>query len=169
MRDDSEFDSFYTATVRRVVIEVYAMVGNLHEAEDAVQEAYARAWHRWRRICGYSDPAGWVRTVAYRIAVSSWRRARNRRHAHARVATPESSTEISADTVALAEALRGLPMAQRQAIVLYHLVGLSVVEIAAETGASVSAVKARLSRGRQALAVMLASHDGPSEVVRGDR
>jgi RNA polymerase sigma-70 factor (ECF subfamily) len=164
MRDDSEFDSFYTATVRRVVIEVYAMVGNLHEAEDAVQEAYARAWHRWRRICGYSDPAGWVRTVAYRIAVSSWRRARNLRLAQVRAAVPESSIEISADAVALAEALRALPMAQRQAIVMHHLVELSVVEIAAQTGASVSAVKARLSRGRQALARVLGSRDGPTEV-----
>jgi RNA polymerase sigma-70 factor (ECF subfamily) len=166
MRDNSGFDVFYSATVRRVVIEVYAMVGDLAEAEDAVQEAYVRAWQRWRRISGYADPAGWVRTVAYRIAVSSWRRARNRRKAHASVALSELSAEVSTDTIALAAALRELPVAQRRAIVLHHLVGLPVVEVAAETGASISAVKARLSRGRQALAGLLNGHDGAAGVAR---
>jgi RNA polymerase sigma-70 factor (ECF subfamily) len=47
--------------------------------------------------------------------------------------------------------LRKIPVAQRQAIVLYHFAGLSVEEIAAETGARSSAVKARLCRGRAAL------------------
>jgi RNA polymerase sigma-70 factor (ECF subfamily) len=57
--------------------------------------------------------------------------------------------------LALVEALRQIPAAQRRAIVLHHLVGLPVKEIAEETGDSVSAVKVRLSRGRQALASLL--------------
>jgi RNA polymerase sigma-70 factor (ECF subfamily) len=57
--------------------------------------------------------------------------------------------------VALVAALKKLPEAQRLAIVLHHVADLSVEEVAAETGAPVGTVKARLSRGRAALAVLL--------------
>jgi RNA polymerase sigma-70 factor (ECF subfamily) len=153
MRDGGSFDEFYGTTNRAVVGQVYAMVGDLAEAEDAVAEAYARAWQRWRQIQAYADPAGWVRTVAYRIAVSSWRRARNRATAHRRTAPDEAVPDGPA--LALIEGLRALPPAHRRALVLHHLVGLSVAEISAETGGSVSAVKQWLSRGRRALATAL--------------
>ena len=161
MRDSAGFDEFYAATTRAVVGQVYAMVGNLGEAEDAVAEAYARAWQRWRTVGGYADPAAWVRTVAYRIAVSSWRRARNRATAHERwgatrpQAQLDSHAQLDTQTLALVEALRTVTALQRRAIVLHHLVGLSVAEVAAEMGGSVSAVKQWLSRGRRALAESL--------------
>ena len=50
-----EFDAFYDASFRRVVRQVYAMVRSLSEAEDAVQEAYARAWQNWQKISTYGD------------------------------------------------------------------------------------------------------------------
>jgi RNA polymerase sigma-70 factor (ECF subfamily) len=169
MRESAGFDAFYLATVRRVTGELYAMVGDLAEAEDAVQEAYARAWQRWSQVSDCDDPTAWVRTVAYRFAVSSWRRGRNRRVAQARAAAPEAENALDPETVALAQALRQLPLGQRRAIVLYHLIGLPVAEVAAETGASVSAVKARLSRGRHALAALLGSRDDEEEVSSGGR
>jgi len=153
MRDGAGFDEFYATTARTVVAHVYAMVGDLAEAEDAVAEAYARAWQRWHQINGYADPAAWVRTVAYRIAVSSWRRARNRRTAQRLTANAPVTQDAS--TVALVDALRNLPATQRRALVLHHLVGMSVAEISTETGGSVSAVKQWLSRGRRALAIAL--------------
>jgi len=61
--------------------------------------------------------------------------------------------------VALIAALAMLPQAQRVSIVLHHLADLSVTQVAEETGASVSAVKQQLVRGRAALAGMLA--EGP--------
>src|SRR5215468_10381304 len=100
MRDSVGFDEFYAVTARAMVAQVYAMVGDLAEAEDAVAEAYARAWQRWPRLHGYADPAGWVRTVAYRIAVSSWRRARNRATAHARYSTATPAAAVDEQTLA---------------------------------------------------------------------
>jgi len=44
-----DFDMFYAATSRRLVRQIFAMTGDLSEAEDAVQEAYIRAWRRWPR------------------------------------------------------------------------------------------------------------------------
>jgi RNA polymerase sigma-70 factor (ECF subfamily) len=159
MRDSGQFGEIYAATAPRMVAQIYAMIGDLSEAEDAVQEAYARAWSRWRRVGTYADPAGWVRTVAYRIAVSSWRRSRNRWTAHVRSQSTRLVAALNPDTVALVVALRQISPSQRRAIVLHYLAGLSVQEIAQETGSSQSAVKAQLSRGRQALAPLLSTEE----------
>jgi RNA polymerase sigma-70 factor (ECF subfamily) len=61
--------------------------------------------------------------------------------------------------VVLVEALRLIPEAQRRAVVLHHLCDLSVEQVAAETGCPVGTVKVHLSRGRAALARLLADTD----------
>src|ERR1700690_2501328 len=58
MRDSRTFDEFYGGTVRRVIGQLYALTGDRAEAEDVVQEAYARAWQRWEKVAGYGDPGG---------------------------------------------------------------------------------------------------------------
>ena len=161
MRDPATFDAFYSGSVQRLTGQLYAMTGSRAEAEDCVQEAYARAWQRWDKVSGYLDPEAWVRTVAYRVSISTWRKAANMRAAHRRHGVPDDPRGLSPDYVAIVAALRKIPPRQRQAIVLYHLVGLSVEEIARETGAAPGTVKARLSRGRQALAPHLAEADPP--------
>jgi RNA polymerase sigma-70 factor (ECF subfamily) len=128
------------------------MVGDLREAEDAVQEAYCRAWLRRRVLEAYDNPEAWVRIVAYRIAVSSWRRAVRRMAAYRRHGPADDVAPAGPEHVALVDALRALPAAQRQAIVLFHLIGLSIEEIAGEADVAVGTVKSRLARGRSALA-----------------
>lgn len=156
MRDPESFDAFYAGCVRRVTSQLYALIGDRTEAEDAVQEAFARAWQRWGRVASYEDPEGWIRTVSYRISVSSWRKRAKRTAAYGRLGRIADSPELSPDYVAIIAALRKINAGQRRAIVLYHLVGLSIIEIATETGASPAAVKARLARGRSALQPHLA-------------
>ncbi|HEY2443617.1 MAG TPA: SigE family RNA polymerase sigma factor [Streptosporangiaceae bacterium] len=168
MRDSQTFDEFYAGTVHRVIGQLHAMTGDRAGAEDVVQEAYARAWQRWDRLSGYGEPEAWVRTVAYRISVSSWRKTVNRGIAHRRHGAGTAVPAISADYVAVVAALRKIGESQRRAVVLHYLVGLSVSEIARETGASQSAVKARLLRGRQALSGHLseaATGPGPEEAT----
>jgi len=65
----------------------------------------------------------------------------------------------SEDNVAIVAALRQLPYEQRVAIVLHHLAGLPVVEVARELQIPVGTVKARLWRGRRALAPLLTTED----------
>lgn len=158
MRDDGSFDAFYLGTKRRVTHHLYAMTGDLAEAQDVAQEAYARAWQRWSRVSTYDNPEAWVRTVGWRIAVSRWRKAKNALSAHRRSRGSATVLEPSVDTVALVAALRQLPEVQRRALVLFHLCDLSIEEIAADTGAPVGTVKARLARGRTALAGLLEDH-----------
>ena len=71
---------------------------------------------------------------------------------------PEDTPEPGIDNVALVTALKAIPEAQRRAIVLHHLAGLSVAEVASETGSPEGTVKARLARGRTALAALLADN-----------
>ncbi|WTW94506.1 SigE family RNA polymerase sigma factor [Streptomycetaceae bacterium NBC_01309] len=157
----AEFDAFYAATARRMVAVVYALTGNLADAEDAVQEAYARAWAKWTRLQADGDPAGWVRVVAQRLAVSSWRKARNRWRAHVRHGSAAAVPELGPDHVALVAALQKLPKDQRRVIVLFHLYDLPAETVARELGCSAGAVRTRLFRARQALAEHLGEETAP--------
>lgn len=157
-KDSEGFDAFYAGTSRRVVHQMYAMTGNLADAQELAQEAYARAWQRWSTVSAYDDPEAWVRTVAWRLAASRWRKAKNGAAALLRHGPAPDAPEPSLDNVALVTALKQIPEAQRRAIVLHHLGGLSVAEVAHETGSPEGTVKSRLSRGRFALAELLADN-----------
>ncbi|MDZ5441958.1 SigE family RNA polymerase sigma factor [Micromonospora sp. 4G57] len=159
MSDVDGFDEFYRGSRQRLLGFVYVLTGNLAEAQDAVQEAYIRAWQRWSTVRDYDDPEAWLRVVASRIAVSRWRSLRSRARAYLRHGVEETSPAPSTDTLAVVEALRRLPEEQRTAIALYYLLGMPVAEVARETSAPVGTVKARLSRGRTALAGLLAVVD----------
>jgi RNA polymerase sigma-70 factor (ECF subfamily) len=150
-----DFADFYHATWQRVVAFLFAMSGDLGEAQDIAQEAYARCWQRWRTVGGYTDPEAWVRTVGYRLCVNHWRKTRNRRAAYRRHGEPDPVAPPSDDALALVTALRQLPPEQRYAIVLHHLLDLPVEEVARQSGATISSVKARLARGRRSLADLL--------------
>jgi len=101
VRDTSGFDAFYAGTSRRVLHQMYAMTGNLADAQDLVQEAYARAWQRWSSVSTYDDPEAWVRKVGYRLGVSRWRKARNRLAAHRRHGPDAWAAPPSENTVAV--------------------------------------------------------------------
>jgi RNA polymerase sigma-70 factor (sigma-E family) len=167
MRDADEFDAFYVATSRRVLGQVYAMTGNRAEAEDAVAEAYLKAWDRWAGVRDCDSPEAWVRRVACRTAVSSWRKAVNRIRAHHRDTIDQQVDGLSPDHVALVHALRQIPADLRRIVVLHHLVGLTVAEISDEVGAPAGTVKAKLVRGRRVMAELLGDPGEPVVNRRG--
>ena len=153
--DREEFTTFYAAAFPRLMGQLYAMTGNRAEAQDAVQEAFVRAWvHRGQIDTGPRAEA-WVRVAAWRIAVSRWRRAQQGARLMLLAARPDRTAGPGPDRVAFVEALRRVPAEQRRALVLYHLADLTVEQIAAETEARPGTVKARLARGRAALAPYL--------------
>jgi RNA polymerase sigma-70 factor (ECF subfamily) len=153
---DGDFDDFYRGSRDRLLGLVYVLTGDVVEAQDAVQEAFIRAWQRWATLSRYDQPEAWVRMVACRIATSRWRSMRRRLRAHTRAA--ERTTAMpppGVDTLDVIAAMRRLPEEQRIAVALHYLVGLPVADVARETSAPVGTVKARLSRGRKALAPLL--------------
>lgn len=155
---EDEFDAFYATAFPRLTGQLYAFTGDHGEAQDVVQEAFVRAWDRRQQFLADSAPEAWIRTVAMRLAVSRWRRARRWLELVRRTPPPDSILPSPEHTVLVA-ALRELPEAQRMAVVLHHLCDLSVEQVASETGAPVGTVKARLSRGRAELAKRLAGDE----------
>ena len=165
MPDVNGFDEFYRGSRQRLLGYVYLLTGDLAEAQDAVQEAYIRVWQRWSSVSTYDDPEAWTRVVAARIAVSRWRSLRSRARAYLRHGAVESTPAPDGDTVDVVAALRRLPEEQRNAIALHYLLGLPVAEVARETNAPVGTVKARLHRGRAALAGLLTVLDLKEEAA----
>ena len=163
-----EFTEFYAASFRRLVGQLYAMTGDNAEAQDAVQEAFVRAWERRGKLDSHGSPEAWVRATAWRIAVSRWHRARLGGLLMRSRPEPVVADGPSPDHVALIDALRKVPAEQRRAVVLYHLCDRSVAEIAAETGVPVGTVKARLARGRAALAPFLRESAATAGPTRAD-
>ncbi|GID90666.1 SigE family RNA polymerase sigma factor [Amorphoplanes digitatis] len=152
---ENDFDAFYRDTSRRLLRYAYGLTGDPAEAQDLVQETYARAWQRWRRLSGYQDPEAWLRLVVNRLCSDRWRRLLVHRARSAAERPPAPMPPPSENTVLLVEAMRTLPATHRRALALHYLLDLSVAEIAVETGASTGTVKSWLSRGRAGLAAAL--------------
>ena len=148
--EGQRFDDFYAANFPIVTVQLAAYLGDLAEAQDVVQEAFCRAWPRWDRIEAYDEPVAWVRRVAWNIATSRWRRARTAM-SFVRQQRPGVVEGPSPDRVALDRALAQLPANHRRAVVLHHVAGLPVSEIAADWGVPEGTVKSWLYRGRAAL------------------
>jgi RNA polymerase sigma-70 factor (ECF subfamily) len=155
-----DFERFFGEAYAPLVRQLFAVVGDLGEAEDVVQEAFAQASVRWRRICTYDHPEAWVRRVAINRARSNLRRSRRMLAALARVGPPPEVPEISPDAVAVAAAMRRLPMRHREVLVLVYVVQLPVEETARQLGVPAGTVKSRLARGRAALARQLGEGQG---------
>jgi RNA polymerase sigma-70 factor (ECF subfamily) len=114
---------------------------------------HARAFHRT------DSPEAWLRRVAINIQRSRWRRMRIYAGLQHKLVERVSPFEPSPDHADMIRALAALPVGQREAIVLHHLVDLSVDEVAAALGVPVGTVKTRLVRGRTALAGLLSEPD----------
>lgn len=155
MDGDASFDVFYAESYRQVVGQVYALVGSVPEAEDLAQEAFGRAFADWARIRDYDVPAAWVRRVAFNLASTGYRRAGRRAIALVRLGAPEPVLPVSAEALAVRDAVGRLPMRYRAVVVLHYLVDLSVQDVATELGIPPATVKTRLARGRRALGALL--------------
>ena len=107
----NDFGEFYLASYRRLLRQVFAVTGDLAEAEDLLQEAFARASSRWAAIRGYDNPEAWVRRVALNLAGMAAKRLRRRALALMRLGPPPVVPALSPDALDLHLALRSLPMA----------------------------------------------------------
>jgi RNA polymerase sigma-70 factor, ECF subfamily len=159
-----DFAEFYSATYPRLLTQLYAFAGDRAEAQDLVQEAFTRAFAQWGTVSSFEDPAGWVRRVAWNLAISRWRRAKRLLHL-GRDLIADDVPGPDALSLDLVRALRQLSPTLRQAVVLHYLADLSVQEIAVFVGAPAGTIKARLHRARTALSQLLSvdeawvSHD----------
>jgi len=138
------------------------------DIEDLVQQTFLEAYRSLPRYRGRAALATWLHRIAINLALSSLRRSRRR----GQPAAPESIDELvdpSAspdDIVARAELVRAalldleaLKPMHRVALILRHVEGLSVEEIAELTGANAPAVRQRIRKAERVLAERAARRD----------
>ena len=155
--DEEQLAQFVAGEYPGLVAALSLVCGERSAAEDAVQEALARAVVAQRRGKIDSLPA-WVRVVALNQLRNRWRSRSREQKATQRLRDtqvapgPDDALEDSMDLVA---ALASLSRRQREAVALHYRLGLSVAETAQAMRVSDGTVKTLLSRARTTLGVAL--------------
>ena len=144
------FEDFYAVEFDRVLDSAFAFSGDREAAVDATQEAFARAFARWRRLGRQEWAGAWVTTTALNVLRRNFRDA-----ARARPQEDERAPDDPHSRVDLLRALRSLPVRQRQAAVLFYIADLPVQDVAEVMRISDGAVKAHLARARDRLRMTL--------------
>jgi RNA polymerase sigma-70 factor (ECF subfamily) len=144
------------------VAGIALVAGSRPAAEDAVQEALARAWERSLRGESIDRLEAWVTTVAMNLARSRLRRIRAEWRARGRLEATPAATP-GPERADLRRALEALPRRQREVTVLHYYLDLDVAEVARTLGVSPGAVKASLHVARRALARSLGEPDEEEE------
>lgn len=167
--NDSDLREFVHTHYPRLVGAVALVCGSRATAEDAVQEALARAWERSLRDERIESLPAWVTTVSMNLARSGLRRLRTERRA--RRALGSQSAEFAGRSEAridLRRALEQLPRRQREATVLRYYLEFDVHEIAKVMGTPEGTTKSLLSRARKALAAELGVAEQEEVSERGE-
>ena len=145
-----DFEDFFAASYDRVRRTLALVCGDIAAAEDAAQEAFARAYRRWRRIRTMDRPDGWVYVVAVNVL-----RRRRRGRIDALHAEPTTVPSQSEDGIDLRSALLALPQRQREAVVLRFLGDMSVEQVADAMRCSPGTVKSTVHAALANLRVQL--------------
>ena len=151
-----DYDETFRRSYGPMVRSLAVAAGDREVAADCVQEAFTRAYVRWKRVSGLEDPVGWIRHVAVNRLRDHFRkvergtRALTRLQAQATLVSdaPREPSELGA----LLEQLGGQ---QRIAAALFYVEDLSVGEIAQAMGLSDGAVKYHLHAARATLRTAL--------------
>ncbi|MDQ3952099.1 MAG: sigma-70 family RNA polymerase sigma factor [Actinomycetota bacterium] len=147
----SDFAEFYEREYASVYRAAYALAGQREVALDATQEAFKRAFVRWRRLAREGWAAGWVMTTALNLCRKEARRAAG----SGGETVPPVVEPASADRLDLIAALRSLPTRQAEAALLFYWGDLPVPVVATLMHVAEGTVKAHLFHARQSLRAAL--------------
>ena len=114
MKRADEFDAFYKDARSRLLLQTYALTGDLPAARSAVRDSFIVAWHHWRKVSRQDDPEVWVRPYAWthaqrRHTARIWHRDKSldpggpRHPRSAGEATDRSAQDLAADPPHLAQ------------------------------------------------------------------
>ena len=150
-------DRYYDRSARYAM----HMLGNAEDAEEVLQDTFVRAFRSLRRYEDRERFGAWL----FRILVNRCRTAAVRRRRREQTVVVDDGALLRASTPAdvdrmgwreeLDRALALLPAEQREAFLMKHVEDLSYEEMAATTGASVSALKMRVKRACDRMRALL--------------
>ncbi|WP_411833966.1 RNA polymerase sigma factor [Pseudoxanthomonas mexicana] len=126
------------------------------DADDLTQDAFETAM---QRLPALHDPAafpGWIASIARRMALDAKRRRPPLAEAEIERLPDTADVEARFDAERALRAIRGLPAAYRETLLLRLAEGLTGPEIAARTGLSAGSVRVNLHRGMALLRAALA-------------
>lgn len=133
-----EFDRFIDREHAGLLAEVTILVDDHARAARRLRRALAGTWRDWERVREDRCPADRVRERVLARLDHGARTPRGR--------------PVSGNRPVTLTALAELPVVQRQALVLHHVLGRTVAQVAADTGAPGPTVRLRLAHGAWALA-----------------
>jgi len=151
MRPEQAFAEFYRSAKDPCLRAVVASGADRAAAEEAVAEAFARAWAGWSKVGSHPCPTAWVVRTALNHHVSRWRRTRREvalDESAPAAATAERATAEHQDLVA---AVRALPTRQREVVALRIFLDLDTAQTAQVLGIAEGTVTAHLHRAMTAL------------------
>ncbi len=151
--DEGAFATLYDRHRTRLTAIAIGVLGSVHDAQDAVQDAFISAAASLRTSTP-DDVRAWLSRVARNAAIDV---ARGRRPTvevtpgDAIAAGPSRDAELRVELVDLVDALKDLPERQRTALVMRELSGASYADIGATLGADEVAVRGLIARARISL------------------
>lgn len=141
------------------------LVDDRGQAEEVVQEAFARAYASWSRLRDRDNPMPYLRTSVVNLARGGLRRRRTVRRTRLEpvgdTASAESVAAAHERRRVVANAVRALPRRQRECVVLRYYLDSSTAETATTLGISEGSVKQHLHRALATLGTNLQAEDGP--------
>jgi RNA polymerase sigma-70 factor (ECF subfamily) len=155
----AEIERFMQEYATRLVGALTLLTGSRAAAEDALQDALAKAWDRREQPIDHL--VAWMTVVATNQARSGHRRRMAEERALTKVGSRAESEQPSPreHDEAVNRALRSLPEGERQVAVMHYVLDQSVAEVAAAMGVSTGTVKTQLYRARAHLAEQLGLED----------
>ncbi len=143
----------------------FAILGNEADARDAAQEALVAAWRQLRGLRDVERFDAWLQRIVVNAARQVIRASSRRRVREVPASTVASLASHvdgggSDDAAVLDLALRTLPVEQRSILVLHHLEGRGLAELAEILQVPLGTAKSRLFTARRALAAAIALDEG---------
>ena len=158
------------------------IAGRPDDANDLVQETFLRAYRTFANFQDGTNAKAWLFTIMYSIVSNRWRADRRApvevpvEELEGRFGVALAAEYADAEQVMLSRleaspevdrALRDLPDAQRAAVLMVDVEGLTYEEAAVVLDCPVGTVRSRLARGRKQLFVTLAEYVRRTGALRG--
>ncbi|MBJ7357650.1 sigma factor-like helix-turn-helix DNA-binding protein [Nocardioides sp.] len=140
--DQDSFETFYKDVRSGLLVQTYALTGDLQASQKAVRDAMVVAWHHWRKVSRLEDREDYVRPLAWKRAL---RRSQARWWSRMKGLDPEVAATL--------DALAKLPVTQRRVLLLSHLTALPLEGISREVGISRVAAERELQTATALFAV----------------
>ncbi len=155
----TEFKAALVAVLPSLRAFARSLCRNATEADDLVQETMLKAWAARNTYIEEANFKAWTFRILRNALYSNWRKNSRLTQlddtVYEKTAKATDNAETALELAEVSEAIRHLPLEQREALILIAAGGFNYEEVAAIAGVAVGTVKSRVSRGRANLIGMM--------------